>query len=65
MKIRRGDYDGASPMAYFDLDLDSLNRSEALDLLRCILHRADPGKDNADLVRKELEIAEQIYSEQR
>lgn len=64
MKVHRGDYEGASRFAYFDKPVQDMNLEECRGLLMAILHRAMPGEDNAELVYKELAIAEQCCKEQ-
>lgn len=65
MKVKRGDYPGASEFAYFNRDVREMSLEECRGLLECILHRAAPGMDNADLMFKELAIAEQCEAEGR
>lgn len=64
MKTARGDYEGASEFAYFDKPVQHMTIEECRSLLTCILHRAMPGEDNAKVVYRELEIAEQVWKEQ-
>ncbi len=64
MKIPRGDYDGASQFAYFDKPVNDMTLDECRSLLMAILHRAMPGENNASVVYRELEIAEQCWKEQ-
>ena len=63
MKTRRGDYDGASEFVYFDRDVREMDLEECRSLLECILHRAIPGEKRADMVYRELSIAEQAWKE--
>ena len=59
MKLKRGTYPGASEFAYFDTPVEKMSAEEMRGLLQCILHRASPGELNAELVFRELEIAEE------
>lgn len=63
MKIKRGDYPGASEFAYFDKDVREMDLEECRSLLEHVLHRAAPGHDNAEMVYRELSIAEQCWKE--
>jgi hypothetical protein len=59
MKIRRGDYSGASEFAYFDKDIYSMSADEARSLLQFILHEAAPGEQDASIVYEHLARAEE------
>jgi hypothetical protein len=58
MKTTRGNYPGASEFAQFDTPVHAMTREQMQALLECILHRASPGEENAEILRHELEIAE-------
>ena len=64
MKIKRGNYDGASKRAYFDTPITAMTNAEKESLLQFILQRADPGMPHAETVRQELEAAEILAREQ-
>lgn len=63
MKLRKGNYPGASTFAYFDKPTENMTRKEMQSLLECILHRAMPGEQHAALMERELAIAEQQWKE--
>ena len=58
MKLKRGTYPGASEFAYFDVPVGQMRKSYMRALLECILHRAATGERNAEVIFRELEIAE-------
>lgn len=64
MKIIKGDYPGASTFAQFDKPVNQMTLKECQGLLEQILFRAMPGENNAEIMFKELELAEQLLKEQ-
>ena len=68
MKITKGNYEGASPAAQFDLEIPKMSKDQMQTLLECILHQAWPdeacGKfgETARVVYRALEIAEENAS---
>jgi hypothetical protein len=63
MKIVRGNYPGASEFAFFNRDVREMNLEECRGLLECILQRAMPGENNADVMYHELELAEELWND--
>lgn len=58
MKLKCGNYEGASVFAYFDIPLDTMSPAEMRHLLEHILHQASPGHPRADIVFAALSVAE-------
>lgn len=65
MKLIKGTYEGASTFASFDKPVQEMTLEETRGLLQHILFLAMPGgSKHADLVYRELAIAEQTAREQ-
>jgi len=62
MKITKGNYDGASLAATFDLEVSKMTKDQMQSLLECILHEAWPSADAGTIVYHALEIAEENAS---
>jgi len=65
MRLVRGDYPGASEFAHFDQSIYRMNEEELRSLLSAILNRASPGEENAAMLYRELQLAEENWKEQR
>lgn len=64
MKLKRGNYDGASEFAYFDKPLEAMTQEEMKCLLEHILHLASPGDPDWAEFYDRLALAERLAREQ-
>jgi hypothetical protein len=62
MKLTKGNYDGASLAATFDLEISQMSKDQMQSLLECILHQAWPGEPCAGEVYEALKTAEENAS---